>query len=949
MKRAPHAAVVGLFALATSLAIAGAPKGLKGVGPQLPPVDAAPDVDDAGQIGVRERFLQTFPTGGFVDLGPRIRRVWGTTFSRGRSPSESVTRFYRDWSKLWDVEFADLQPIGPFQDGSHLVSLVGIEGADGACVFTGAYFTQTVAGVPVFRSYGWGLVRNEEDFPMVLGGGTLRPVGDLAERLAGRDLNPANLDAGVYGREALGRFGGPPIVTSPRYVVWAGIDDDIQPARLAVEFVAEGAGNWDLGNRMKMLFVVDAEDGTVLHEESLILHAVITGNVSGQVTNGVGADACHPETLKGLPYARVTVGSSTFYADANGNYTSPDVSGSFSVQPSLAGKYFNIVNQSGATTTVAAQTVAAGGTANFTFNATPSELVTAQTNAYREANIVRDFALAVSPNYPTVSTQVNFAVNTNIASSCNAYYDGSSINFYQAGGGCNNTAFSGVVHHEYGHHLVNTGGSGQGAYGEGQSDVMAALILNDARLGVGFQTCTTGIRNADNTCQYSSTGCSSCGSAIHSCGQLISGCAWDLRDAFLAKYPTDYITRVAQLAVNSIPLHAGQTDIAQDITVDYLTLNDTDGNIGNGTPDYTEIAQAFGAHGLPAPALSLLNITFPSGTPSTANPSGTTPVTVQVAPLAGTPSGTVNLLVKAGAATTYTSYPMTAIGSNQYRANLPATACSTAMTWYVEATTTAAVAVRNPSNAPTTFFTSTSAYGVETPLVDDVETVKGWTLGVTGDTATAGIWTRGNPVGTTAQPENPRSGNNCFFTGQGTVGGGAGVADVDNGRTTLLSPVIDLNNAAAAVLSLYYWHSNDRGALPNEDPLLIQASSNGTTWVQLDSINTNNNAWALKEYRLDQFITLGPTVRVRVISLDEGAGGSLVESAIDDITVTAVDCSAPCPSDLDGNSTVDSGDIGVLLLAFGDCSGACPSDLDGNSTVDAGDIGVLLLAFGSCP
>ena len=143
-------------------------------------------------------------------------------------------------------------------------------------------------------------------------------------------------------------------------------------------------------------------------------------------------------------------------------------------------------------------------------------------------------------------------------------------------------------------------------------------------------------------------------------------------------------------------------------------------------------------------------------------------------------------------------------------------------------------------------------------------------------------------------------------------------------------------------------------AIREVDPQIrfYQASSSemyGTTWVQLDSINTNNNAWALKEYRLDQFITLGPTVRVRVISLDEGAGGSLVESAIDDITVTAVDCSAPCPSDLDGNSTVDSGDIGVLLLAFGDCSGACPSDLDGNSTVDAGDIGVLLLAFGSCP
>ncbi|MBU6317999.1 MAG: hypothetical protein KGR47_15900, partial [Acidobacteria bacterium] len=463
-------------------------------------------------------------------------------------------------------------------------------------------------------------------------------------------------------------------------------------------------------------------------------------------------------------------------------------------------------------------------------------------------------------------------------------------------------------------------------------------------------TCTTGIRNADNTCQYSAADCSTCGSASHSCGQLISGCVWDLRDAFLLKYPSDYITRVAQLAVNSIPLHAGQSDIAPDITVDYLTLNDNDGNISNGTPDYTEIAQAFGAHSMPAPALSLLNITFPSGTPSTASPAGATPVTVQVAPLAGSPSGTVNLLVKAGAATTYTSYPMTAIGGNQYRANLPASACTTVLSWYVEATTTTAVAVRSPTNAPTSFYASTSASSVATAFVDDVETEKGWTLGVTGDTATSGQWVRGNPNGTTAQPENPRSGTNCFFTGQGSIGGAAGEADVDNGRTTLLSPAFDLSGAQAAVLSLYYWHSNNLGQRPNEDPLLIQASSNGTTWVQLDSINTNNNAWTLKEYRLDQFITLGPSVRVRVISLDEGTGGSLVESAVDDVLVTAIGCQAPCPADLDGSASVDSGDVAAMLLSFGDCgSSNCPADLDGSGGVDAGDIAALLLAFGDCP
>ena len=76
-----------------------------------------------------------------------------------------------------------------------------------------------------------------------------------------------------------------------------------------------------------------------------------------------------------------------------------------------------------------------------------------------------------------IANQTAFTVNVNIGSNCNAFYNGSSINFYTSGGGCNNTAFSDVVHHEYGHHLVNVGGSGQGAYGEGQSDVMGGLRL----------------------------------------------------------------------------------------------------------------------------------------------------------------------------------------------------------------------------------------------------------------------------------------------------------------------------------------------------------------------------------------------------------------------------------------------------------------------------------------
>jgi enterochelin esterase-like enzyme len=49
--------------------------------------------------------------------------------------------------------------------------------------------------------------------------------------------------------------------------------------------------------------------------------------------------------------------------------------------------------------------------------------------------------------------------------------------------------------------------------------------------------------------------------------------------------------------------------------------------------------------------------------------------------------------------------------------------------------------------------------------------------------------------------------------------------------------------------------------------------------------------------------------------------------------------------DLDGSGTVDAGDIGAMLLAFGMQDAA--SDLDQDNMVTAGDLGLLLLAFGT--
>ena len=77
--------------------------------------------------------------------------------------------------------------------------------------------------------------------------------------------------------------------------------------------------------------------------------------------------------------------------------------------------------------------------------------------------------------------------------------------------------------------------------------------------------------------------------------------------------------------------------------------------------------------------------------------------------------------------------------------------------------------------------------------------------------------------------------------------------------------------------------------------------------------------------------------RARFVRISHPAGG-IGSPEIDAVTVLAT---AAGRADLDGNGSVDAGDIGVLLTHFGQLGGL--ADLDGNGMVDAGDISVLLL------
>ncbi|MCA9310461.1 MAG: hypothetical protein KDA21_04595, partial [Phycisphaerales bacterium] len=244
---------------------------------------------------------------------------------------------------------------------------------------------------------------------------------------------------------------------------------------------------------------------------------------------------------------------------------------------------------------------------------------------------------------------------------------------------------------------------------------------------------------------------------------------------------------------------------------------------------------------------------------------------------------------------TYTAAPLTQIIGDLWQASLPAPLCADTPEVYFVAEGDVTGTVTLPATAPADVFTTTVGT-MASVFDDDFESNLGWTVGAPGDAATTGIWTRVNPVGTDAQPEDDHTdppGVTCFVTGQGVVGGGLGDQDIDGGQTTLTSPVIDVTPLGSeARIGYWRWYSNTTGAAPGEDIFVIDVS-NGGAWVNVETVGPSgegtSGGWIYHEFRIADFVTPNSTIQVRFVASDFGSG-SVVEAALDDFVVFGVEC-----------------------------------------------------------
>ena len=181
-----------------------------------------------------------------------------------------------------------------------------------------------------------------------------------------------------------------------------------------------------------------------------------------------------------------------------------------------------------------------------------------------------------------------------------------------------------------------------------------------------------------------------------------------------------------------------------------------------------------------------------------------------------------------------------------------------------------------------------------TPVIEDFEANTGWSHDFANSTTPAGQWERGNPVLTNHQPNNDDSpnGTDCWYTAA-NPGGVDEDNDVDRGQVVLLSPLYDLTDFGGAVLNYSRWWSNSAPGADAGDFFLVEVTDDdGLTWerVELLDFNTVAASWTKVSFDISSLIDMTDQVRVRFIAADGQAVDSIVEAAVDEVSIDAALC-----------------------------------------------------------
>jgi hypothetical protein len=401
----------------------------------------------------------------------------------------------------------------------------------------------------------------------------------------------------------------------------------------------------DTAASMRWIAEVDAHDGSISAFYEGTQNVAVRGGVfpvssDGDCANGGCEVAGFP-----MPYADFTeTGQPEKFGDdyANLMCAAPPAA----IDTNLAGKYVRIADMCGAISQVGTCSggidlgLKTGENCSVAPGASAGNTAAART-AYYHVNRVAEIARFYNPANAWLNAP--FTANVNIPETCNASWDGSAINMFQAGGGCSNTGENpAILVHEWGHGYDQNDGGGMDKPSEAYADISAILATRASCMGRGTYTtgatCSgygdtcltcTGFREFDWTKRQSGTPATPVNFVAPRCGGDSSAFGGPCRrEAHCESYVSS--EAIFDLATRDLPATGMSQDSAWQL-VDRLwfmtrpgsggsaysctiptsssclvtswyqrmrAADDDDGNLANGTPHAAALFAAFQRHAI---------------------------------------------------------------------------------------------------------------------------------------------------------------------------------------------------------------------------------------------------------------------------------------------------------------------------------------------------------------
>jgi hypothetical protein len=676
-------------------------------------------------------------------------------------------------------------------------------------------FRQQVAGVPVVRGFANVLFDARS--------GNLLSVDTTGlPRLSGFDVEPSNT-ARAAQDFALATFAaetGKPVTELgvPELVIAQHLAAGSRVPALAwaVDVWSRTSGEIESGTRY---FV--AADGALAEvgREGLVHEFDVFGTARMMATPGVYPDqATNPPALHPLSYATVTItGGATTVTDFDGNFSFPGVSSATTGTFKFSGPFVNVVNNGGATYSLNVALLPDVQN-DVLLNPAPSELLTAQANPQRNLAEMHDFWTTIDPSGGLFDFVA--VCNVNISATCNATYTGSATNYYKSGGGCPNTAYDNVIPHEMGHWYNDKFGSGNGfdGFGEGNSDVWAIYFDDDPIVGHDFFGPGTFVRTGENTKAFCGDANPGCYGETHADGEVLMGALWKVRVHVKEQVgPSGGPICDALFLAWMNAYNDGQ--IKTIIEEHWLTLDDDDGNLTNGTPHYLAIDQGFLDQGFPGYGLQPVAVSNVLTVEDTLDQAGPYGVRADLLANFAPPivSATLHYAVSGGA---YVPVAMTAGAGATWYATIPGQAAPAKVRYYLAVLDSQGVVTTYPKFAPNAGTLDFDIGAEEVFFSDDFEGAElGWTHGDVGTVADE--WHRGPPQGKAGvtggqQWKDPAvAASGAIAYGLDYLNNGAYQSEAN---TFLRSPAIDCSSSTGTRLRYQRWlmvgdHANDQATI----------------------------------------------------------------------------------------------------------------------------------------